>query len=136
MLPDRGIDRRNRGNAVEQSSDVQAGAADYDGKSTRLVNLRYLMPRHFGPIRRGAGPSAIEDAVQPMFGLGPLFGTWCGAQDRQVAIDLRAIGVDDHAAGLHCKLKCQCRLAARGGAGNQRHRRTNGHCDPDSSRTA
>ena len=59
-----------------------------------------------------------------------------GAQNRQVAIDLRGVGVDDHAIPLLCQRKRQCRLAAGGRSGDDDERRTNGHCDVDSSGTA
>ena len=60
----------------------------------------------------------------------------CRAENPQVAIDLRAVGVDDHAADLLGKRERQAGLAAGGRPGNDDQRRfgrRHGHCDADSS---
>ena len=73
-----------------------------------------------------------------MLGPGAILRTGSGRQDRQVAIDLRAVGVDDRSACRFRQPQRQCRLAACGRTGNEGDRRLSnlGHCDADSSRTA
>ena len=82
------------------------------------MNFADLLARQFRPAGRGAGEGAVLDSVKPMFGLLPFLLGWRGAEHAQVAIILRAVGVDDHALDLLCKGERQRRLAARGRSGD------------------
>ena len=74
-----------------------------------IGNFRF---RLLGPGRGGAGEGAVEIAIKPVLGAFALLFARRGAQDWKVAIDLRAVGVDDDAAGPLRKRQRKCRLAA------------------------
>ena len=64
---------------------------------------------------------------------------WRSAENVQVAIQLRAVGVDDDALDLLSTSQRQRGLAAGGRAGNEKDWRfwgADGHCDADSSGTS
>lgn len=77
-----------------------------------------LAPRHLRPVGSGAGLRSIEDAIEPVLCTRSFVRTGCSTQDRQVAIDLSAVGVDDDPADLLCKSESEGRLAASGRPGN------------------
>ena len=52
-----------------------------------------------GPLRRRTGIGAVADAVETMLGAGAVGGRGGGGEDRQVAVELSAVGVDDRPAG-------------------------------------
>ena len=102
----------HRCDPVEQGAQIEARPADQDRKSALRMDVGDLAPRHRRPIGRGAGQGAIEHAVKPVLGPRAFVGRRRRAEDRQVAIDLRAVGVDDHAAGPFGERERKCRLAA------------------------
>ena len=137
--PDIRIDRRDWGDAIDQGAQVQAGATDQDGKAALSLHLGNLGSRQTRPVRGGAGIGAVADAVEPMIRTCPVVLGRRSAEDWQVAIDLRTVGVDDNSACSLGKQKGQCRLAARRRTGDERQWRflnADGHCHADSSRTA
>ena len=78
-----------------------------------------LFPRHTRPVGRRAGQGAVTDSVDPVLDLAPFLIRWRGAQNLQVAVDLRAVGVDDHAMDLLSKGEGQRRLAGCGRPGDE-----------------
>ena len=71
------------------------------------MSLGDLVLGHRRPVSRGAGQGAVADAVQPVLRLRDLGFSRGGAQNFQVAVDLRAIGVDDDALDLLSKREGQ-----------------------------
>ena len=118
MLAHIRIDWRDRRDTFEKGAEVESGAADQDWQSPHCVNVADFPLRHRCPACSRACISAVEHAVKTVLGTLKLVRPRRGAQDRQVAIDLRAVGVDDDTADLLCKTKCQRRLAARGRPGD------------------
>ena len=99
------------------------------------MNVRDLAPCHFRPVRGGAGKGAVANAVKSVLRSLQLVTAGGSAEDAQVAIDLRAVGVDDDAPNLLSKRKRQRRLAASGWPGNDDKRRKrlgHGNRDADS----
>lgn len=78
-----------------------------------------LFPRQLCPIRSGAGQSAVADEEEPVLDRFQFFLAWRRAQDLEIAIHLRAVGVDDRAADLLSERKGECRLAACRRSGNE-----------------
>ena len=118
-LPANGlVDWRNGRDAVEQGPQIKAGPANENREPASRMNIGNLSTRHLRPVGGGAGPRSVQHTVQPVLGTRQLVRTGGRAQDWEVAIDLRAVGVDDDTANLLCKTKRQCRLAARGRPSN------------------
>src|SRR4051812_5678305 len=92
-----------------------------------------LAPGQCGPFGGRAGKCAVLDSEETMLGLPSVSIARRRAQHAQVAINLRAVGIDDHAPKLLSISKRQRRLAACGRAGDDDEWRTDGHCDADSS---
>ena len=111
-LPDLRIDLRHRRDAVEQGAQIESRSADENRQPPFRMDVIDLAPRHRRPVRRRAGNRPVEEAVQAVLGAGALVrGRRC-AEDGQIAIDLRAVGIDDHSARRFGKRQCKCRLAA------------------------
>src|SRR5690606_3562823 len=102
---------------------------------TRIGGRRWAWRR---PVGRRTGLGAASYPVETMLGEGALRGGRRGREDRQVAVELGAVGIDDRPAALLGELQGQRRLAARRRTGNEGDRRLVdlGHCNADSSRAA
>ena len=85
---DLGIDRRDRGDAVEQGAQIKPGAADQDRQAPRGVDRGDLGARQLGPVGGRAGVGAVAHAVEAMLGALAVGGRGGGREDRQVAIEL------------------------------------------------
>ena len=131
LFADERIDRRDRGNTLQQSADVEPGAANQDRHRTlgmQRVDFRCRCQR---PIGGGTGDSPIPGAEQAVFYPLHLLRRRTGAEHCQIGIDLRAVGVDDRRSlsGTLQPLRQfdrQCALAARGRPCNERQRRQPG----------
>ena len=66
----------------------------------------------------------IADTIEAMLDRGAFFSAWRRAQNRQVAINLARVGVDDHAADLLSEAECQAGLATCGRPGDDDEWRT------------
>ena len=88
------------------------------------------------PFGRRARLRAVANAVEAVLGGVAIGLARHRAEHGQVAVELRAVGVDDHPAGAPRKLKRERALAAGGRTGNEGEgRKRLGHCHADSSRT-
>ena len=140
FLADRRVDRRNGGDAVEESPNVQTCSSHQDRQAPGRMDGIDLGLCECRPICGGTGLRAVADTIEAM--LGPFEVVACrrGAEDGQVAIYLRAISVDDDSVSALGQLQRKRRLAARRRTGDERNWRTPGfpyaHCHADSSRTA
>src|SRR6185437_13920913 len=101
------------------------------------MHVDNLAPGHFRPVGGGTGEGAVANAVEAMLCRPKFFISGGRAERSKIIINLRAVGVDDHASDLLSKGKRQRRLAARGRSGNDDERRTkvHGNRNADSSRT-
>ena len=113
-LPHLRIDRRHRGDALQQGPKIQTGAADEDRQSPLRMHIGDLPQRRRRPFRGRAGQGAVEHAVQPVLRPRALLGGRGCAEHGQVAIDLRAVGIDDHAPDLLSIFQRERGLAAGG----------------------
>jgi hypothetical protein len=95
------------------------GEIDFSGALRERVRLlagldeRDLGFCHLRPVGGRAGVGRIEHSIEPVSGTGALLRRRCRAQHRDVAIDLRAVGIDDRASALLGELECKRGLAAR-----------------------
>ena len=115
------------------------GFAGEDRRSAVAVRLGDLLPGHRRPIGGRARQRAVLDPVEAVLGAAEVRFARGGAQNLQVAIDLRAIGVDDHTVDLLSKREGQGGLAACGRPGDDdewRLGRRHGRSNADSSGTA
>ena len=92
--PDFRVDWGNWRDAVEQGSEIQSCPADKDWQPAARLDAFDFAARHDRPIRGRAGLGAVERAVKPMLGTSELIDGRAGAEDSEVAIDLRAVGID------------------------------------------
>ena len=108
---DRRRDRRHRGQTLRQRAQIEPGAADHDRQPARGARGVDLGERHPAPApgrararrrrarrRAGAAP-APPPPVRPR------------GQDREIAIDLHAVGIDDRAAETFGERQRQRRFA-------------------------
>ena len=107
------IDPRAPGN-VQAYFHHRLGATYEGGDDECRVNFSDLPLRELRPIGRGGGVRSIEEAVEPMLGTPEIGCSRGGAEDRNVEIDLGAVGVDDYSARLLGKGERQRGLAAGG----------------------
>ena len=121
------IDGRYLGDTVQQALEIQTGAAHQQ--------------RHMAPGQHGlclghglVGPAAGADllfrgqkAVQVVRAAGPLFGRGLGRDEREVAVDLAGVGVDDLSLQGFGQGQGRGGLAAARGAGQTDDGQGRGH---------
>ncbi len=150
ILLDRRFANRAAGPRDRSAAPARSRRAGCGGKGRSRRPGSATVPAHGCPRSRAAparaqsaaeqGDGAVEDAVEPMLGPRELVRRRRRAQHRQIAIDLRAVGIDDHAvrfasasasASADLPLAVGPAIRATGGLGFG-----HGHCDADSSGTA
>src|SRR6185369_3238060 len=94
-----GINGWNRCDPVEQSTQIEAGSADQDRQSAIRLDIVDFHFRSFGPIRGRARNRAVEKSIQAMLSARSVVFGRGRAQHGKIAVDLAAVGVDDHSAG-------------------------------------
>ncbi|MNQ99980.1 hypothetical protein D3C85_1157390 [compost metagenome] len=109
----------NVGQAARQGVEIEACAADQQGRA--VLSGQFVQQRHdgAGPEADGPGFGGVGDAVEAVFGAGFVLDRRAGAEDAQVGVELLAVGVDDDGAGLLRHVQRQTRLARGGRAGDQ-----------------
>ena len=100
--------RRDIRQPLHQRPQVKAGAADDDGQPAGRMGGADLLQRHGLPAGGGASLGCRQDAVQAVGRAGFVGGGRAGGQDRQLAVDLHAVGVDDGAAELLRQVESEC----------------------------
>lgn len=113
------IYRRHRSDAVEQCANIEPGSADEDWDCSFRMCRRDLASGVSGPVDSGAGLGTVTDPEQAVFDPAHVLLSGTGAQYPEVAVYLRAVGIDYHAPlatpfELKCKLYGQIALAAGG----------------------
>ena len=137
----RGVDRRDRRDPVQQRAQIQAGPAHQNRQPVGCPGRLDFGQRVCGPARGGAVFGAIQITEQPVRDIAALITRRLGAEHGQIAIDLRAVGIDDDRWHASCQGNRQRRLAAGRRTCDQRQRpfvirRIHVHRHADSSRNA
>ena len=112
---------RNRRETMQQGMQIQPGAADHDRGPPLRQRLADRRPRQLQPAPGRRRICRIQDAVQPVRRARLVLGGRAGRENAQIAVQLHAVGVDDHAALGFGQTQRQGRLAAgrRAGHDNQ-----------------
>ena len=110
---DRRIDLGDGRDAFDQGAQVKAGAAAEDRQLPGRVCRMDFGAGVGRPGRHRAGVRAVPIAVEPVRHARFVLSRGPGGDDPEVAIDLRAVGIDDHAAKAFCQRQGERRLAAR-----------------------
>ena len=121
-------DGRDRGDAIQQGSHIEAGAARQDRYRAFGVKRGDFVFGGIGPIRSGAGLRPVPGAEKPVLDPLHLVDGRPRAEDCEIGIDLCAVRVDnDGAPSLTLERKRKTdgtiALAARGRPCNERQRR-------------
>ena len=88
----------HRRQAMQQRLQIEPGAADHDRQPAGGDARRDRLARRAASQRPAeAGSAAAEDAVQPVRHARLVGGVGPRRQQRQLAVELHAVGVDDHA---------------------------------------
>ena len=96
-----------------QCAEIEAGAADENGKAARLCRIREFPERERAPPCRGTALAGVEKTVEPV--RCPLLRRLVGPrrQDAEIAITLQAVGIDNDAAEAVRQFERERRFAAR-----------------------
>jgi hypothetical protein len=107
-----GRDLRHGREALRQRPQVEAGAADHDRQPPLLQRGIDFRPGQRRPASGAAALGHRQEAVKAMRHRGAVGSRGLCRQDRQLAVDLHAVGVDHGAAELAGERQCQGRLPA------------------------
>ena len=110
---DRRRNCRHRRETMKERAEIEAGAADQNGQAPGPPCGVDLGTGEIVPASGGTGIGGIEDAIEPVWHPCRLVGFGARGEDREVAIDLHRVGVDDDAPVPLGEGKGECRLAAR-----------------------
>jgi phosphoserine phosphatase len=106
--------RRHRRQTLRQHLEIKPGAANENRENAPLARLSEGL---FGLGEEGAGRKihrGIDVTIEPVRNLSLLLPRRPRGEDREVAIYLHRVGIDDHAAGFLRQCKRERRLAAGG----------------------
>ncbi len=109
-------DGRNGGDPLPETPDIEAGAAHQNDRPSLLRRPREHRLEPFQPQAGGTLLVGFEDAVELMLRPLPLKSVRLGGKQRQMAVELLGVGIDDPGTGSPGEIESQGRLAARRGA--------------------
>ena len=121
-LPHLGRHVGDRREALHQRAQIKSRAAAQDRQLAGLMRGIDLLARERGPAVGRAHIVQRQESVEPVRRRCHCRCARLRGQDRQLAIDLHGIGIDDDAAEVARQPRGERGLAAGGRAGNDQHR--------------